>query len=499
MKKNILSAVFIFFSLLMVMKLNAQQVEISLTSSAFKKCNKLVFGSNVAWPRNGEGLFDPARDTVPDSIFKLIKDLGITSLRYPGGGLAEKFDWKSSIGKMDQRGFSLEYSNHKKKVLFGLDDFLKLCEKLNVKPVITVGFSNYTDEDILNLLEYCNGSSTTQYGKTRAENGHTKPYNVKYWEIGNENYWQGTSPEQTSHYANRTLAIEKEMKKYDPSILVGAVLSNKDFSWDTTVIKTCAQESDFLIIHYYLPGIKFISQDNFEKAYVASTRWMKDNLLKLKNYANQYNKNIKFAVTEYNYRAFNPNGKFENKKKGDIYQALQIAEFIRIFLNGDVLLANKFNLSANDLHNFADINFNNGDSLSLVPSYFVQKAIYRSDIDSLVEINVTSPDVSISNYWKINHIIAPIVTAFAGINKEKNKITLFIINRGLKGYNNAQLNLSGFNIDNDANYTLIHSKNDSNLNDVEVSFGKETLVINNSSINLEIPALSFTKYELSLK
>lgn len=35
-------------------------------------------------------------------------------------------------------------------------------------------------------LEYCNGDRDTHYANMRRANGHEKPYNVKYWALGNE-------------------------------------------------------------------------------------------------------------------------------------------------------------------------------------------------------------------------------------------------------------------------------------------------------------------------
>ena len=45
-------------------------------------------------------------------------------------------------------------------------------------------------DDILDLIEYCNGSTATTWGAKRAANGHPDPYNLKYIEIGNENGYE---------------------------------------------------------------------------------------------------------------------------------------------------------------------------------------------------------------------------------------------------------------------------------------------------------------------
>ncbi len=45
------------------------------------------------------------------------------------------------------------------------------------------------------FIQYVNGPATSQWGKQRAQDGHPAPYNLKYFEFGNEEtiddaYWQ---------------------------------------------------------------------------------------------------------------------------------------------------------------------------------------------------------------------------------------------------------------------------------------------------------------------
>ena len=42
-------------------------------------------------------------------------------------------------------------------------------------------------QEALDAIEYALGDTTTTYGKKRAENGHAKPFPLKYVEVGNEN------------------------------------------------------------------------------------------------------------------------------------------------------------------------------------------------------------------------------------------------------------------------------------------------------------------------
>ena len=148
----------------------------------------------------------------PDLAEKL-NDLKFKYIQFPGGCTAESanmdscWNWKNSIGPLEQRpGSTFNRWDYKNDLYFGLDEYFQLCEDLGAEPVYvtSAGISENPAtkrwwglcpldkmqpiiDDILDLLEYCNGSTSTVWGAKRAANGHPKPYHLKYIEIGNEN------------------------------------------------------------------------------------------------------------------------------------------------------------------------------------------------------------------------------------------------------------------------------------------------------------------------
>jgi alpha-L-arabinofuranosidase len=136
-------------------------------------------------------------------------------LEFPGGFDAQYASldrarlWKNSIGPIEERyGSTSNMWKYKNDLYFGLDEYFQLCEDLGAEPVYTVtaGIRHLMYEeinefcpldqmqpiigDILDLLEYCNGSASTTWGIKRAGNGHLAPYNLKYIQIGAENNYQ---------------------------------------------------------------------------------------------------------------------------------------------------------------------------------------------------------------------------------------------------------------------------------------------------------------------
>jgi alpha-N-arabinofuranosidase len=70
----------------------------------------------------------------------------------------------------------------------------------------------YIDE-VLNELEYCLGDENTEYGKKRVANGRKEPFDVKYVEIGNEDFF-------AKHYDHRFPAYNKAINEKYPDLTI---------------------------------------------------------------------------------------------------------------------------------------------------------------------------------------------------------------------------------------------------------------------------------------
>lgn len=106
-------------------------------------------------------------------------------------------------------------------------------------------------EDAADLVEYCNGAETTEYGRQRAENGHKEPYEIEYWGIGNEMFgdWQlGHVP--VSEYVQQHNLFAETMKEKDSSLRLIAVGNNAS-EWNDAMFENCAENMDYTAEHFY--------------------------------------------------------------------------------------------------------------------------------------------------------------------------------------------------------------------------------------------------------
>ncbi|TAL67751.1 MAG: T9SS type A sorting domain-containing protein [Bacteroidetes bacterium] len=154
---------------------------------------------------------------VRNEHYKFFKDLKPGILRYPGGCFADltAAHWEYGIGKIDQRTSpNLCYEEISQRLDFGTDELIEFCRLIGAEPHLTVNFANGTPAEAAAWVEYCNGDTNTKYGAMRAANGHPEPYNVKYWEVGNEQYVDSIN------MAKRYLLYYDAMKTVDSSIII---------------------------------------------------------------------------------------------------------------------------------------------------------------------------------------------------------------------------------------------------------------------------------------
>jgi len=255
-------------------------IRLKADSTAQFLVSPLVFGNNIN-TQNLSAPYDTTRSRFQEEFLKRVRPMGITFLRYPGGCNADVFNWKDTIGPVDQRKDIINYHNGTSRGIarFGVDEYLRFCEQEGMTPIITTAFCkdhpgsvNPNDHPngirhpyvvsylktapervqlAADWVEYCNGSVDTPYGKLRAQNGHPEPYNVKYWEIGNESYGPDPTGSCTAQeYAKAFPAHVRAMKARDPSITI-VMNGHSDVDWSDTVLRLAGRHADAFQFHIY--------------------------------------------------------------------------------------------------------------------------------------------------------------------------------------------------------------------------------------------------------
>ena len=69
---------------------------------------------------------------------------------------------------------------------FGTHEFLEYVSQLGAEPYICANFGTGSWDDAQQWVEYVNFAGDTATTRLRKQNGRDKPWNVKYWGLGNE-------------------------------------------------------------------------------------------------------------------------------------------------------------------------------------------------------------------------------------------------------------------------------------------------------------------------
>jgi alpha-N-arabinofuranosidase len=192
-------------------------VRVVVSGPTAASVSRQLFGANLLWPYGGGGSFDTATGAFYPGFVKQLRALRVTSMRYPGGTTADSFDWERAIGPARARRANEPYGmqgaslSHVCCVLdgpvasvVGPDEFGRLLQQAGATGDIVANFATGTAQEAAAFVAYMtaplprhpsatptNPSSPGYWAALRARNGHRAPYDVPYWEVGNEQLFPG--------------------------------------------------------------------------------------------------------------------------------------------------------------------------------------------------------------------------------------------------------------------------------------------------------------------
>ena len=203
-------------------------------SSEYKKydlhliCQEITQDAKLIISGVGEGSFNIGAVSImpEDNIYgfradaiKLLKELNSRIYRW-GGNMSSGYNWRDGVGNPDERPSRYDYAwNALENNDVGTHELIKFAELINVEINLTVNAGLGGPQDAADWVEYTNGSINTPMGKLRAQNGHTEPFNLKIWCIGNESYgWWQLGHTDIKSYVIKHNQFAKAMKAVDPTI-----------------------------------------------------------------------------------------------------------------------------------------------------------------------------------------------------------------------------------------------------------------------------------------
>jgi alpha-N-arabinofuranosidase len=163
---------------------------------------------------------------------------------------------------------------------FGTHEFLDLCEQLSdpdglrCEPYICGNVGSGTVRELSQWVEYCNFDGVSPMAELRKKNGRDKPWKVRFWAIGNENWGCGgnMTPE---FYADNYRRYACYARNYGDARLykVACGPPGDDYNWTRVVMEKTRGQLNGLALHYYTgSGGKGSATDFSEKEWVITMR-----------------------------------------------------------------------------------------------------------------------------------------------------------------------------------------------------------------------------------
>lgn len=214
--------------------------------------------------------FKGRKNGMRRDIAEKLEELRPRFMRFPGGCLVHcgsldedardsQYRWKKTLGDIENRPARRNNWNGNQTLGIGFYEYFQFCEDIHTKPlpVLPAGYDPHAQravpmdklkpwiDDALDLIEFANGGTDTQWGKKRAQLGHPDPFHMEYIGIGNEEVGEA--------FFERYKVICKAIKEKYPEIKVigtsgpNAAGGEFDRGWN------CARETETDIVdeHYY--------------------------------------------------------------------------------------------------------------------------------------------------------------------------------------------------------------------------------------------------------
>jgi alpha-N-arabinofuranosidase len=141
----------------------------------------------------GENSPVPNTRGIRNDVAAALKEIRPSVIRWPGGCFADTYHWMDGIGPREQRPsiVNTTWGGVTEDNGFGTHEFLDFCEMVGAEPYICLNVGSGTVREAANWVEYVTSDAKSPMTDLRKRNSREKPWNVKFWAVGNESWGCG--------------------------------------------------------------------------------------------------------------------------------------------------------------------------------------------------------------------------------------------------------------------------------------------------------------------
>lgn len=210
-----------------------------------------------------DGIYEPGHETADaegfrTDVIELVRELGVDTIRYPGGNFVSGFRWEDSVGPVAERPRRLDLAWHSTETNeVGLHEFSSWLDKVGSDLMMAVNLGTRGTLEAIDLLEYSNIPGGTALSDRRIANGRAEPFDVRMWCLGNEmdGPWQ-LGHRSADDYGKIASQAAKGMRQLDPDIQLVVCGSSSAHmptfgEWERVVLTHTYDDVDLISCHAY--------------------------------------------------------------------------------------------------------------------------------------------------------------------------------------------------------------------------------------------------------
>lgn len=399
-----------------------------------------------------------ATDGLDPEMVAMAKAMRTPLVRF-GGNFTSAYHWRDGIGPIDKRvsmrniawGIP-EYNT------FGTDEFLRFCEKIGAQPQIALNLGSGTAQEAADWVRYVNQHWSTHQGLL--------------WELGNELWgnWNLGYP-TLQELPHRTSEFSKAIRSIDPDARLIATGQDPDVfeNWNAAQLTDLPGTFQFLSTHFVVTTDRVEERHATPDEIAAATFALPVELgRKLRAMQKQIDESANFrdkahiAFTEWLFVCCGD--RYANAPRWDnMAGALTTGGFFNMLVrNADIVRISDMT----GIIEFAGIWKKKGRVFA-TPAYYVFQMYSTAEPDVSVEANNDSGNYDVHHGVTRSPEIAnvPYLDTVAVIDKARDRLTLFCVNRHLTEDIRATVKLAGFAPRGMANVRTIHAESIYEVND----------------------------------
>jgi alpha-L-arabinofuranosidase len=198
----------------------------------------------------------PNTKGVRNDVVEALKKLKVPNLRWPGGCFADTYHWKDGIGPKNKRPTIVNtwWGGVTEDNSFGTHEFLDMCELLGAEPYLSANVGSGTVQEVSEWVQYVTFDGVSPMSKLRKENGREKPWNVKFWGVGNEAWGCGGNmrPEFYANIYRQYSTFMSGWTNTNKVYRIASGASSSDYNWTEVLMRDIPHEMlEGVGVHHY--------------------------------------------------------------------------------------------------------------------------------------------------------------------------------------------------------------------------------------------------------